>query len=258
MAGARRRLNYTGRQRIRREHIEIQMLETAPGAPLKAKVGLSLDGYSFPDTAMVILEAYHSSSGMRFELGSVSKFSNTHELELSEVDHVGNVNFRLKVIDTEAWHGRVLGSAERLQAKSNEDDEAGDRRSLMTVHFQELGQEIWRIDVAPDSRPALLINQKIPDIKNRMKQDAVIQAFLLPAALRIVLENLFVDDGYGDDEDDAVWQKDWKEYCKTELGVPFEGTSDIASRNEWVDRCVQLFCRHAGLLKNLKKQLVEL
>lgn len=257
MAGARRRLNYTGRQRVRREHIEIRMLETAPGAPLKAQVELNLESYSFPGSATVILEAYHSSSGMRFELGRIGDINIPPELELSEVDHVGNVNFRLKVIDTASHNGRVLGSAEKLQARSNEDDEPSDRRSLMTVHFQDLGHEIWRVDVAPDSRPALLINQKIPDIKHRMKQDAVIQAFLLPAALRIVLENLFVDDGFGDDEDEAVWQRDWKEYCKKELGVPFEGASTFADRDEWVNRCIQLFCRQAGFMKNLKRQMVD-
>ena len=257
MAGARRRLNYTGRQRIRREHIEVRMLENASGTPLRAELDLDLSGYGLPDSAFVIFEAYHRSSLMRFDLGTVGTLNIPPVLVLSEVDHIGSVNFRLKVVDVDVVNGRALATAERIKARSEEDDDPDGRRSLMTVSFKELGHEIWRVDLASDSRPELLINREIPGIKHQLQESAVIQAFLLPAALRVVLENLFPDQGYVDDDDDDIWQKEWKEFCNDELGMVFEGAASLEDRDDWVNECIRRFCRKSGFLGNLKKQLLE-
>ena len=56
MSTAKRRINFTGRKRIRREEINIRLLETRPGEPLRAKAYLSLENHDFPDSAALAID----------------------------------------------------------------------------------------------------------------------------------------------------------------------------------------------------------
>src|SRR6185437_3163077 len=104
------------------------MLESAVGQPLRAEAKLDLAAYRFPAGALLSIEAYHRSSGMRFDCGTVGNPSIPQSLLLDRVDQSGTVLFRVKVTDNTENVGQLLGSAERIQPLSEDEDK--DRRSL--------------------------------------------------------------------------------------------------------------------------------
>lgn len=258
MSTAKRRLNYTGRKRIKRESIDIRMLENELGEPLQAKADLYLDGLGFPPDAKVVIEAYHRSSGMRFDCGTVGELEIPPVLVLEEVDHSGSVLFRVKVIDEESETGKILGSAERIQPRSDEIEDG--RKSLFPVRFRDINAQIWYVDFPdPGSGPELIINRRIPGISQLLQGNALLQGFLLPAALRVVLERLVRQEDSGeDDEAESGWKAEWLEFCADTLGLPGDPMEkEKADRDEWVDYAVEAFCQDHGFLKNIKKHIGE-
>ena len=249
----KRRINSTGRVKVLRSSFEISVFEAEIGQPLKAKTSLDLSDYDFSETASVIIEAYHGSSGQRFDCGTVAQPAIPPVLVMDEVDHNGSVLFRIKVIDNEETPGLLLGSAERISPKSSE-GEAG-RRSIFPVIYRDLGHEVWRVENLPEGPPELALNIALPEIKHKLKSNPLIQGFLLPAAFRIVLEEL-VRDADGDGDESESWKEEWKDYCKSELGV-IDNPPDMGGNDEdkadWIGRVVKGFCRKFKLVDNIRK-----
>ena len=247
MSNARRRINSTGRKRIGRECIEISLLETKLDEPRKARISLNLENLGFPGNALVVLEAYHRSSGKRFNLGRVSALKVSEELNLSEVDRSGSILFRLKVVDSEVEPGKLLGSAERLKPKGEDDGEG--RRTIFPIKYEDLRHDVWKVDTVYGDRPILVVNKRIPGFDQRLLKSALVRAILLPAALRFVLKELVKDDHTGQDDDEVGWKEEWFEYCQKELGMEkdpreFSMDSKDNEKEEWIDDAVARFCEN--------------
>jgi hypothetical protein len=176
-------------------------------------------------------------------------------LILDEVDQSGSVLFRVKVIDAREECGRILGSAERIQPSSEDEDK--DRRSLFPVLYRSLGEQLWKVEINPGDRPKLILNREIPGIQHRLRTDAFLQGMLFPAAFRIVLEALAAglhDDDADDDSEHPAWQTEWLEFCKAGLGINNPPpVSDSDERLRWVDYAVERFCSEYGFMKAIKK-----
>ncbi len=253
MSSAKRRINSTGRKRIKRERIEIRMLEVRPGEPLKATASLQLSDLGFPHAARVAIEAYHRSSGMRFDCGTIHEMNIPPLLVLDEVDQNGAVLFRVKVVDTGPGMGKLLGSAERIQARSK--DEAEGRRSLFPVEDRDLGYEVWKVEVDNDVKPVLILNNRIPSLKYHILENPLIQGVLLPAALRIVIRKL-ADDPAAVDDDESEWKQDWLRYCQEELRITGDPViMNMDDRKDWVDEVVRRFCEQTGFVARIRKMI---
>ncbi|MBU2527592.1 MAG: hypothetical protein KKC03_13425 [Bacteroidetes bacterium] len=250
MSSAKRRINSTNRRRIKREHIDIRMLESGPREPLKAKASLSLQEFGFPASAAVAIEAYHRSSGMRFDCGTIGSLSVPPVLILDEVDRSGSALFRVKVTDTETEPGKILGSAERIQPRSQDDSEG--KRSLFPVVFRDLGEQVWKVEINYGDRPRLLLNKEIPGIQHRLHQNPLLQGLLLPAALRIVIEAIAGEPDDGDD-DEPGWKEEWMQYCRS-IGIQDDPADlDSEAKKEWVDRVVRVFCESYRFMAGIRK-----
>lgn len=248
----KRRINSTGRKRIMRADIKISMLEALPGEPLQARAELNLVDYGFPPDAQVTIEAYHRASGQRFNCNTVEALNIPSPLVLDEVDHSGTVLFRVKVVNNEEPLGQLLGSAERIQPKSETDNKG--KKPLFPVLHRDIGAEIWKVELGPDHGPNLVLNNRLPDFRHRLQQDPLLQGLMLPAALRIVLEALIKDsDGIVDDDED--WKTDWKEFCKSGLSI-HEGPPGLGSEEEekaeWIDNVIKKFSKKHNFLKKIQ------
>ena len=252
MSSAKRRINSTGRKRIGRQCVEISMLESFPGEPLKAKVRLSIDREGFPGDASIVLEAYHRSSGMRFDCGTIGSPSVPNIFVMDEVDRSGSVLFRLKVIDNNTEPGKLLGSAERLRPKS-EDNSYG-RRSLFPIIYRDLRYDVWKVEIEQGDGPKLVVNTRIPGFSHKLLESPMMQGLLLPGALRFVLQELVTLSETGESEDEPGWKDDWLEYCHTELDAeddPREFKDDSAKK-DWIDEVVTRFCENLGLVEKMR------
>lgn len=252
MSTAKRRINSTGRKRIGRECIEISMVETGTDEPLKAKIELKLQNQGLPGGARVVIEAYHRSSGMRFDCGTVDAPEVPDILVLSEVDKSGSVLFRLKVVDNDDEPGKLLASAERLKPQGEDDSE--NRRSIFPIEHRNLGDEVWKVEIEYGDRPILIVNSQIPGFDRRLLESPMMQGLLLPAALRIVLKELVQVSETGESEDELGWREEWLEYCRGELraeGDPRE-LPDENAKEDWIDEVVRQFCENLALIKRIR------
>lgn len=253
MAGAKRRINSTGRKRINRDRIEIRMLDNLPGEPLRATASINLNGTELPDHATVVLDAYHRSSGMRFECGTVGELQIPEIFKLDEVDRDGSPLFRLKVVDTGENEGRILASAERIQPKSEEDEDG--RRSLFPIAYRDLQADTWKVEIEQGDRPRLIINTRLPGFSYKLAESPLLQGLILPAALRFVLQELVVAAETGEDEDEASWKDEWLAYCGEQLGAS-DDPRELTDENEkadWIDGAVRRFGENCDFITRIAK-----
>lgn len=250
---AKRRINSTGRKRISRENIEIRLLANK-GAALRASAKLDLSEHNFPADALLSIEAYRRSTGMRFDCGTIGAPRVPEEFVLDQIDPGGSVLFRVKVAEGDGERGRLLGSAERIHALS--EDENKDRRALFPVRPWNLGEQVWKVEIEPGSRPVLLVNRDIPDIKQLLRDNPLVIGSIFPAAFRIVLEVLVSGDNEDDaDEDEGTtgWQDDWLKFCNDKLGITERPPADREDRLMWIDTAVERFCREFGFVSTIRK-----
>src|SRR5438874_362794 len=115
MNSAKRRINSTGRKKISQDKIDLRILAPAPGQPIRAKLGLDLESLDLPASAAVSVEAYHHSTAVRFDCGTIGAKRIPEILSLNELDQAGGVLFRIKVVDREIQQGKILASADRVR-----------------------------------------------------------------------------------------------------------------------------------------------
>jgi hypothetical protein len=252
MSSAKRRINSTGRKKISQDKIDLRILSVAPGEPLKAKIGIDLASLEVPTSAAVSVEAYHRSTSMRFDCGTVGAKKIPEILCLNELDQAGGVLFRIKVVDQDKQPGKILASADRVRP-SIEGDHMG-RKSIFPVEYRDLGQEIWRVDINDDAGPSLLLNSKIPTLMHRIHENPLVAGALLPAAFRIVLLYMAYNPSE-DDEDGAGWKADWRRFCIEGLGVEDdpEDLEDDEARDLWVDDAVRRYCETRAFVEKARQ-----
>jgi hypothetical protein len=256
MNSAKRRINSTGRKKISQDKIDLRILAGVPGEPLRAKLGIDLDSLGLPASASVSVEAYHRSTAMRFDCGTVGAKKIPETLSLNELDQAGGVLFRIKIVDRDVQQGKILASADRVRP-SIEGEHMG-RKSIFPVQYRDLGQEIWRVDIEDDAGPFLLLNSKVPALMHRIDENPLIAGALLPAAFRIVLLHMAYNPSE-DDEDGAGWKTDWKRFCGEVLGVDVEPDEleDDDAREQWVDDVVRCYCESRAFVDKVKQMIPE-
>lgn len=249
MAGAKKRINSTGRKRINRESIDIRLLTAVPGQPLQAKASLDIAALGFPGSATVAIEAYHRSSGMRFDCGTIDALA-IPVMVLDQIDQGGNILFRVKVVDNDNEQGKLLGSAERIQPRSDDADEG--QRPLLPVQYRDLGAEVWKVDIVHGGRPTLIINSRMTGFSHRLQDNPLVQGLLLPAVFRIILERITSGSDTGDeDEDESGWVDDWLKYCKAEFGADDPDDLDPERKHDWVEDLIKKFCDKKSFIKRI-------
>jgi hypothetical protein len=254
MSSAKRRINSTGRKKISQDKVELRILSAVSGEPLKAKIGIDLESLELPASAAVSVEAYHRSTAMRFDCGTVGNKKIPEILSLNELDQAGGVLFRIKIVDQEDQPGKILASADRVRP-SIEGEHLG-RKSIFPVDYRDLGQEVWRVDINDDAGPFLLLNSKIPALMHRIHENPLVAGALLPAAFRIVLLHL-AHNPSEEDEDGAGWKAEWKRFCSEGLGVEDdpEDLEDDDARELWVDDAVRRYCETRTFVEKARQMI---
>lgn len=229
-----RRLNYTGRVKIRRTDARISLRPTKDGTPPTFDLVLDLSRYDFPPDARVRIEAWRGPAVQRWEVGAVSKHDTLSRAErrLSEVPD--SCQFRVAIIANDD-SGRLLGLADRIRPVLP-------RRSLLPLReAEDLGHEIWRVDFGDSERPELQVNASIPGISDLVRTDPSFRALVMPGVLRTILTHmLFVESAEPEEEDSPLHE--WWRFAQRLAPSPEGGRPDsIEDRNGWVNEVVEAF-----------------
>jgi len=236
-----KRMNFTSRRRLTREHANV-VIHPAPDPAAPATFDVVLDLTPLrpaADAARVFVEAYHQTTRMRFDFGTVAVplKPSPGQLELTEFADWRDVRFRVKVTDVDGAHGRILALADRIKPKSPEDQDEPD---LVRFRDTDLYGLLWDIDF-DDEGPIVLIERGAGGAQQVGRND-LFKAAVYPEILRRSLERALIEDEAAHD-DPQHWIKLWYEgYLKPKLGLaPPPPPEEKQSRREWISRAVRAF-----------------
>ena len=108
-----RKFNYTGRQKIKRSNVEVDLARNNEGARFFS-ISLHLDDLNLPHNAHIYIEAYHRSGYQRFDFGTVGEKRIPPDRALKNLSNSAIPLFRVKVVDRTLTHGRILASVRIL------------------------------------------------------------------------------------------------------------------------------------------------
>lgn len=233
-----RRINYTERYRIEKSHIHVT-LDDPQARPARIKVAADLpDG--LPLDAKVFVEAYHRTTRMRFDFGTVASTGFPGGFaELSEFDDPESVQFAVKVTGCGGdQEGMLLADRDGIGLDAKDANE--DRESILPTVPSDLGEEFWRIEFFSKG-PRLAFSNRLEDWKT-FAADPRVRSLVYPAALRLVLTRILVIDDWVDHEDREDWRARWLVFAKSLPGVPeLPESSNIQDRVAWIDDVLTAF-----------------
>jgi len=249
-----RRLNYTGRQRIRRRDVRITIHKSDDG-PSRFDADLKLAGYELPYDAPVFVEAYRQSIWMRFRYGTAGSVLPEDKPILSEFDSPDGLLFRVKITSVGHPSGILLAEADRIPPREPAEDEEQRIPLLSARADRDLGDQVFQIDF--DDRPILLVNANLDDWRTAVHEPAFI-SLVYPVAVRQILTRILDHDHPGEIEEDGDWPSQWLKFATFLPGVPNEipgKDADEENKDRWIDEVVSSFCRQHQMLNEFNRYL---
>ena len=240
-----KRLNWTGRQRITRDRVDITLGREGGRPTFSARVMLADLGLA-PD-ARVVIEAYRQAAYMRFAFGTVALITRPRSTWLEEFDPPEGVHFRVKVIGVGDQDGKILAEADQIRPVDPTADEAG-RKSLLPVRGEALGDEVWQLRVDEGSQPPeLVVNSELGVHWKTLARDPHLLWLVYPMALREILRAI-CRGGLPEADDPGDWRSQWLHFATLQPGVgPMPDESDLEAQKEWIEGVVRGFCRATRL-----------
>ena len=240
-----RKFNYTGRKKIRRSDVRIDLLRDNENRR-HFNLSLHLAELELPQTAQVYVEAYHRSGYQRYNFGTVGELRIPADRTLGSISASVTPLFRVKVVDKTGTHGRILAAVDKIRPAS-EDNRPADSRSLLFVEYDDLGNTVWQLDLEGDW-PVLRLNRTVDEISLIASSDNRFLSLVYPEVLRQILTRILIVDEHTDPDCDDDWPSLWLKLGATLPGmsVPFQTTR--AGRRAWIENAVEAFCANFKLL----------
>lgn len=252
-----KRINWTGRRRLRREDVRI-ILE-AGSEPAGFRVELNLDRYGLPPNASVMVEAERGVHRVRFPHGTVEapRPAEGRPCRLGEFDTVDGVTFCVKVVDVAGRPGVILAEVDGLRP-FHPGEEAGSVTPLLPVVVKPLEEEAWRLDFS--GQEVLL------EVSDRAGGKAlsglpVFRSLVFPGIVREVLTRILeIEKCFDVEEDD--WRGQWLRFAvqltKEDVPQPRSGTRELDpdAAGDWIAGVVRRFSMEHRLVSRLPAQFL--
>lgn len=236
-----RRMNYTGRKKIKREDVKI-LLHVLPDGGLTFDAELRLKDYKLPADALVFVEAYRQTIWMRFPYGTAGAIVPLPGRRLSEFGSPEGILFRVRITSVGDREGVMLAEADKVSARLPEDVEE-DRLPLLPVKPADLGSLVWRVDFTDD--PILLVNRNLD--WRAVTTSPAFKSLACPAAMRELLVRILKVEEHTDSEDEDDWKSKWLRFAQTLPGMS-EPEDNNDGYDDWIDAAVEALARVQRLM----------
>jgi hypothetical protein len=250
-----RKFNYTGRKKIRRSDVRIDLLRDEHGKRY-FNVSLHLDDIKLPTNALVYLEAYHRSGYQRYDFGTVGDRKTPANRKLTNFSESAIPLFRAKIVDKTTSYGRILASIDKVRPQSI-DDEPADSQSLLFVEYDNLGNKIWQLDLDGDW-PVLKLNQHVDEISLVASSDNRFLALVYPEVFRQILKRIVIEDEHTDPECDDDWPSLWLQLACKLPGMSMPPQMSKPEQNLWIDKAVESFCTNFSMLEKFNLSIQDM
>lgn len=255
-------LFFTGRKEIARGDVVVRLVERR-GEPTRFAATVNLHRYGLPDSALLVVEAYHNAYYERFDAGTVAAINLDGERVLTGLGSGDRPLFRVKVIGDDGSAGRLLAAIDEVRPEAEDDGgAAGSLLPLVPKGREVMGDEFWRVHFAAageEQRPELWVNRDVQGLFGMLQnQDPKVTALILPEVFRQVLRGLVEDETEWTDEGRlGQWLTLAKEFYPDAFEV-WDGEDSESSRRkrrEWVDQVVRGFARAHHFFDRFHEQL---
>jgi hypothetical protein len=240
-----RKFNYTGRKKIRRSDVRIDLLRDDNNRRY-FNISLHLADLELPETARVFVEAYHRSGYQRFDIGTAGKLRIPDYRTLGSISASALPLFRVKVVDKTSSHGRILASVDKVRPASVDDQPVGSR-SMLFVEFEDLGHAVWQLDLDGDW-PVLKLNLTIDEISLIASSDNRFLSLVYPEVLRQILTRILMVDEHTDPDCDDDWPSLWLKLASSLPGMSAPTQISKAGRLAWIENAVDAFGANFNML----------
>jgi hypothetical protein len=249
-----RKFNYTGRQKIKRSNVLVDLGRDADGVR-RFDISLQLHDLNLPDSAHIYVEAYHRSGYQRFDFGTVEEKQIPSDRRLKNLSSSAIPLFRIKVVDRTFTHGRILASLDKIRPKSI-DTEPTDSQSLLFVEFDDLGNVIWELDMEGDW-PTLRLNTKAEEVSLIASSDNRFLSLVYPEVVKQILTRILLEDEHTDPDCDDDWPSLWLKLASTSPGMVYPPQTGKPEQERWIDRAVEAFSASYDMLERFNKSFQE-
>jgi len=249
-----RKFNYTGRQKIKRSNVKIDVTRNSEGMR-SFNISLHLDELTLPEKAHIYIEAYHRSGYQRFDLGSVGEKRIPLDRRLKNLSNSAIPLFRVKVVDRSFTHGRILASVDKVRPQSV-DNEPTDSQSLLFVEFDDLGNLIWEVDLDGDW-PTLRLNTKAEEISLVASSDNRFLSLVYPEVVKQILTRVLIHDEHTDPDCDDDWPSLWLKLASSLPGMDYPPQTGKGDQELWIENAVQAFGVSYNMLERFNKSFEE-
>lgn len=244
-----RKLNFTSRAKIAQSSIRIALKRDSDGV-LAFDPAIDVGAVTAPPDARVFIEAWHRTSYMRFDLGTVAALTIPADRRLVDIEGT-SVRFRIKVVGPDH---RILAVADDIRVSDRPPGE-GTNSPLLPVQFNDaLDQQAWRIAFEPDL-PVLELNSRIANIDAIAKDDSLFFALVYPAAVREILTRILVIEQFDAFEATNDWWNLWIRWASRYTTTPVPVDADDAPR--WIEEVVGSFCSQHRVVDRVNKIVEE-
>lgn len=251
-----KRINSTGRKRIPRKDIDIHILthDDRPHPEISVRFRNLTEG-GYPRDARIVLEAIQRSVVMRFNCGTIADQDVPPVIKLDRLDPEASFSFRLKIVKGDSLSGRILGAASHIRAVSQDDKGDDGTITILPIVPRNLIDEVWRVEIDRASGPELVLNERIPGLKERLMKDNILKGMVLPSALLLVLKGIWKEIA---DCEQGSWQDNWNIFCESLGREEFpEESADDEEIESWMNDIVKKFCRKHDFVNMALRSLGE-
>jgi hypothetical protein len=236
-----KRVNFTGRRRLPRDRIDIEVFD---GIPRRFAAAIDLSEMELPEDAGVFVEATCAGSTViqRFGFGTVGKLKPEAPCLLTDIEGE-NVFFSIKVVDHSEKFGRLLRVAENVRPQRAGKQTAAGRRGILPIEPVDLGQELWQLEFR-EHDVFLLVNRQLPDFVDYVRSDPAFHAVVYPEIVRQILTKAIHENAEADEDDDrwpVMWSRFGRSLHPMREPAPDENEG-IEVVEDWVSGVVRAFC----------------
>jgi len=246
----RRRIRLTGRKQIAKSDATVKIIEI-PGRRLLALTLADNRLFAkFPKESRVLVVLKENKLIELSEFGTLGALKTTTELKN---EAFANPSCQLRIVTPDGQHlGMLLGSTDTWSLNADPLTTKNGKKGILCFQPDDIAPRAWKLDVRDNDYPVVYVDKRIPDTRTWVKTDPTFVAFVLPAIVAQVFDDILQQPV----EPDADWMKDWLAWGDALMPgskPPFGGTH--TERKEWIELLIESFSARYRLSNRVVEHL---
>lgn len=244
----RRRIRLTGRTQIAVSDAEIKIADLGGGKRVVTLVPTKKLLEKFPAHARVLVVLKENKLVELVEFGTLGVLKAAVDLK--------NTAFvaptcQLRIVSTEPTAvGLLLGSTDTWTLAADQKDKS--QKGILNFMPGDIAPRAWKLIVQENDYPVVYVDKRIPDVRTWVRNDPTFLAFVLPAIIAQVFEDILA----GGPDQDVDWIKDWCKWADRLMpGTKPPFGEQRKDRLEWIENLQESFSQRYHLSDKVVSEL---